>query len=173
MANLEFGSVTVDTDRIAPATRDALVHRALAHIMQNECAAAHPKADDGSHEVARNEWRMNKVAQLYNGTLGVRIGGPRKDPVEAKLADLIAKSIKARLTNAGVKLVRPKKGEDFEAYADFGNGVTRAWSAMVAATEASEGTKLRHEAERLVAAESRATKAPKAEGPVSAETLGF
>ena len=146
-----------------------LAQRGYNHIMGNECHSACPKdGEEADWTKARIEWRVAKVKQILDGTLGMREGGPRKDPVEAKFDALVVAFVKAQLKAHGHKF--PKTDDEV---IDFGNGQTRTRPQMIARAKETQGEKLMAEARRQVAAESRMTAAKKTDGPVNVEALGI
>lgn len=107
---LKIGDYEIDNERFPPAITDRLLQRAVAHILNNECAAsvlgkikrqiagADGKIDtvtqaqvDTFRETQEaivaaleDEFRQAKIAAMYDGTLSVRAAsGPSRDPVEA------------------------------------------------------------------------------------------
>jgi hypothetical protein len=192
MAQLKYGDHTVDTDAIPDAIKIVLMQRTFSHKMGNEVSAAvvsrcrtamgNPDATKDAiaewrtaHasevEAWESELRSSIVQSILDGTLGVREVGPRKDPVEAKFESLVTAYVRSVLKSGGKKL--PK---DDETIIDLGNGVTRTRSQMLANARASQGDRLRKEAEKMVRDEQRladrAEKEGKANG-LNVESLGI
>ena len=193
MATLKYGEdFSVETDAIPDAIKTALMQRTFAHKMGNEVSAAvvsrvrtaigNPDATKDAVEVWRTanaaqvttwerELRAGIVKSILDGTMGVREGGPRKDPVDTKFDMLVLQYVRSVLKAGGKKL--PK---DDETILDLGNGVTRTRSQMIANAKASQGDRLRREAEKMVREEQRlADRAEKeaAKPEMNAEALGI
>lgn len=193
MATLKYGEdFSVETDAIPDAIKTALMQRTFAHKMGNEVSAAvvsrvrtalgTPDATKDAVEAWRaanapqvtaweRELRAGIVQSILDGTMGVREGGPRKDPVETKFDMLVLQYVRSVLKAGNKKL--PK---DDETILDLGNGVTRTRSQMIANAKASQGDRLRREAEKMVREEQRlAERAEKeaAKPEMNAEALGI
>jgi hypothetical protein len=201
MANgqLTYGdNVTIDFGALPVTSQHALAQYGLSHFLGNVQAAkmvarirrdgigdteatsdmvsAWRKANTETVSVWTKEHLDAALAELHDGTVGTgRVGGPRKDPVETKLAALVLSDIRARLKGNGslLKQFNKAKADDI---IDFGGGVTRTRAQMIASTVASSGAALRKEAEKLVKEEARlAERAEKSVDKAEAtpEALGF
>lgn len=173
MAQLVFydGAVTVDTDRIANTTKEALLARAIGHILHNEAASAHPKTEDGSHVQARFDWAAKKVASLYDGTLGVRQPtGPRVDPVEQEYRRLREAAVRTWLRAHNIKT--PKREKGVEVSYNFGAHGTKTHAELLASfDQGPKAAELRKVAERNVKASARAV-AAEANGAADPSMIG-
>lgn len=181
MANgsLTYGDFTVVDPTVLPeASRTALMQYGLSHFLGNVQASklvARIRGKEGmdNSEAGRDAvkaWREanadkitawtkehldEAIAELTNGTIGTRVGGPRLDPVDKKFNSLVIAHITAQLKGVGRKL--PK---DDETVIDFGNGMTRTRSQMIANVKVNTvvADKLRGQAERAVRDEARLAK---------------
>ena len=174
MTTLTFdnGKYTIDTSTVPAPSIAVLLQQAFNHRLGNQVASAvvaRAKAETGNAELDREgmkafreanagliaEWehelRQGVVADIMAGTLGVaKERGPRKDPVEREFDSLVLSFVKASLKQSGRKL--PK---DDETVLNFGNGITRTRSQMLANAAASQGERLHKEAEKIVAERAR------------------
>ena len=174
MTTLTFdnGKYTIDTSTVPAASIAVLLQQAFNHRLGNQVASAvvaRAKNETGNPELDREgmkafresnaaliaEWehelRTAVVADIMAGTLGVsKERGPRKDPVEKEFDSLVLAFVKASLKQSGRKL--PK---DDETVLNFGNGITRTRSQMLANAAASQGERLHKEAEKIVAERNR------------------
>ena len=125
-------------------------------------------------EHALHEWRIAKAKQVADGTIGMRAGGPRKDPVEAKFDDLIMKFVKAQLKSANIKF--PKTAEELVTLPmlnEDGSNQRRTIAQMIARAKQTQGERLHPEAVEMVLAEQRALAQPKSDGEHTPESLGI
>ena len=174
MTTLTFdnGKYTIDTDAVPAASVSVMLQQAFNHRLGNQVASAvvaRAKNETGNPDLDREgmkafreanaaliaEWehelRSAVVADIMAGTLGVsKERGPRKDPVEKEFDSLVLAFVKASLKQSGRKL--PK---DDETVLNFGNGITRTRSQMLANAATSQGERLRKEAEKIVAERAR------------------
>lgn len=171
MANLTYGdNVTIDTTKLPDKSCAALMQYGLSHFLGNvqaskvvsrirsqigsdaDTAAVKAWREANKDQVAQwgAEFLQSALAELENGTIGVREGGPRKDPVEKKFEQLVVDYVRATLKARGMKL--PK---DDETIIDFGPHGTRTRSEMIANAKASQGDRLRKQAEKMIADEAR------------------
>lgn len=174
MTTLTFdnGKYTVDTTAIPAASITVMLQQAFNHRLGNQVASAvvaRAKNETGNPELDRDgmkvfreanaalitEWehelRTSVVADIMNGTLGVQaVRAPRKDPVEKEFAALVLAYVKAQLKQSGRKLPA-----NDETVLNFGAGITRTRSEMLANAAASQGERLRKEAEKVVAERAR------------------
>lgn len=174
MTTLTFGKgkYAIDTSAVPAASIAVMLQQAFNHRLGNQVAsviATRMKNETGNPDLDREsmkafreanaaliaEWehelRSAVVADIMAGTLGVsKERGPRKDPVEKEFDSLVLAFVKASLKQSGRKL--PK---DDETVLNFGNGITRTRSEMLANAATSQGERLRKEAEKIVAERAR------------------
>ena len=174
MTTLTFdnGKYTIDTSAVPAASIAVMLQQAFNHRLGNQVASAvvaRAKNETGNPDLDREgmkafreanagliaEWehelRQGVVADIMAGTLGVsKERGPRKDPVEKEFNSLVLSFVKASLKQSGRKL--PK---DDETVLNFGNGITRTRSQMLANAAASQGERLYKEAEKIVTERAR------------------
>lgn len=172
MTQLSFydGQVTVDTDAINAVVREALLTRAIGHVVHNEAASAHPKDEDG-YLAARIEWCNKKIAAMYDGTLGVRApSGPRVDPIEQEYRRLRESAVRTWLKAHNIKTPKRVKGE--EVTYDFGaHGKLSHATLLSNFDNGPKATELRKVAERNVKASARAV-AAEANGAADPSMIG-
>jgi hypothetical protein len=196
---LKYGDLVVDYHALPEASKYALAKYGASHYFGNmqssKMVTRIVKAMVGTGIDDIKVWRAanadkvtewtkehlaSALADLNNGTVGQRTGGgggPRKDPVETKFAQLVVKDIEAVLkasANPGlVKLFRKAKaGESI----DFGGGFVRTRQQMIDATVSQHGDRLRKDAEKLVRDEFRLAEKSAAgitADMVTPESLGF
>lgn len=174
---LTCGEYQVDETSLHPE----VIHNALQtwfrHKIKNEVDSAVlgklKNAPEGTNiEVLKADLtktlRDEMLRKIVSNELGTRAYGPRKDPVEVKYEELVVKKVKTWLKNNGYKY--PK---DDVTEIDFGNGKSRTRVQLIDQVKARQGEQLHKDAERLVAAELRATKAaPKGVEPVDPDNIG-
>ena len=109
--NFAWGGVEIDVDSIPEAVRGALIQRTIVHKLGNEVAAAVVKLKEGfkpkeegeefDDESATQELREKMVAKILDGTIGLRIGGPRGNTIENIAWELAEKQAEATLAPKG------------------------------------------------------------------------
>lgn len=109
---LKYGNITIDSADLPESTVNALMSRGFAHILGNEVASkvtAWKKSEDGvnadADEVkAYTEAARNTMLQkLKDGTLGVRVGGPRGTALDTIIRQVAIERLKANFAAAKVK----------------------------------------------------------------------
>ena len=198
MANgfLEYGDHKVAIDAIPVNVLHAMAQTTFSHKLGNEvdskvtarirgkeylgsdatkdAVTAWREANKSQVDTWSDTFRTETCNAIVNGTLGLRVGGPRKDPVDTKFNDLVLKSIHATIKHLPSVLKAFKKGAS-DAVIDFGGGMTRVKSDMIAARVATHGDTLRKEAEKMVREEARLAKRAEdsSEGSANPDALGF
>jgi hypothetical protein len=109
--DFNWGGVSVNLDDIPEAVRAGLMKRTLIHKLSNEVAAAVGKVRekdgktgeefDDDYEPVTLDLREKMVAKVLDGTIGLRIGGPRGNTLENIAYDLAMKQAEASLAPKG------------------------------------------------------------------------
>jgi hypothetical protein len=182
-----------DFDSLPMQSRLAIIMGGISHKGYNEVAAkvaAWKRTDEGANatdeqvHAKTGEFRAAFVKALEDGTLGTgHGGGPRKDPLQSAIDDIVEREVRAILKSIGVTPL-PKKRSDVIVFAD---AKTREYGNMLDAYldghdakgrfgEAGLPNKPRivREAERVVAANAKKEAgAAKVKGPAASGDLGF
>jgi hypothetical protein len=190
MEKIEIYGHTVDFLTLPQASQMAIVRRGLVHLLGNEQASKVvvrvKKAEaDGQKvsEEAKTVWKQEFVdaalASLLAGTVGSGVRAPAIDPVEAAMEKIATREVKLALVANGLK-VPGTKGIARDAEIAFGDGTTRTLDYLIERWLAKHGEAARKEAEKAVRAAQKLAKEKaakveglKADGPVTAESLGF
>jgi hypothetical protein len=129
MAYGEFswGGVTLDLDAIPVDTFVGLAKQGIIHKLGNEVAAGLVKVkekagEDFDEEAAKVELREAMVKKILDGTIGLRIGGPRGNTIENIAFELAMKQAEATLAPKGYwpKADRKNGVKAEEATVEFG-----------------------------------------------------
>src|SRR5215469_1836008 len=168
MTGLSYGDNTlyaIGEDALPQAVLWKLAQRTYSHIMGNEAASAlKSKTDNGGLPEGQTEeqflhtWRVAKRQQVIDGTVGLRSGGPRIDPLEKEMRDLVVKRLRAsavKHTPKGEKTVFPTKMDGTYTFAD---GSSMTLSEMVAAYTKNHLDEVKAEAQRIIRERARAAK---------------
>jgi hypothetical protein len=190
MEKIEIYGHTVDFLTLPQASQMAIVRRGLVHLLGNEQASKvvvrAKKAEADGQEVseeAKAVWKQEFVdaalASLLAGTVGSGVRAPAIDPVEAAMEKIATREVKLALVANGLK-VPGTKGTARDAEITFGDGTTRTLDYLIERWLAKHGETARKEAEKAVRAAQKLAKEKaakveglKADGPVTAESLGF
>lgn len=107
----DWGGFKVDLDRIPEAVRKSFIERTLAHKLGNEVAATvtrlkadfKPKdeGDEFDEELTTEDLRKKMLDRIYEGSIGLRVGGPRGSTVENIAWELAMKQAEATLAPKG------------------------------------------------------------------------
>ena len=167
MSDLTYGdniAYAIPEDAVPVAVLWKFAQRTYAHVMGNEAAAAlKAKRDNGgmtdgmTDEQFLHNWRVAKRQAIIDGTLSVRTGGPRVDPLVREMRTIAVTRLRAvavRHTPKGQKVVFPTKGDGEYT---FPNGQTMTLSKMVEAYLAKNGEDVKAEATRIIRERQRAT----------------
>lgn len=181
---LKVADYEIDESRIAPAVMQRLLTRAIAHILNNECAAnvlgktkraivgkegkpetvseaqleawRASEANGAMIEGWESEYCLAKIAAMYDGTLSVRVSrGPVRDPVEAAMRALAKAEVVTVLKNNGAKF--PKDDETVSIEQPNGETVQLSGDELIdrRLAHATHGERIRKVAERKVAEDRR------------------
>lgn len=111
MGTFNFNNMTVDLDRIPFDVQVAMIKRTIQHKLGNEVAAAVIKLrekagkteEDFAEEAETETQRLREemVNKIYEGTIGLRIGGPRGSTIENIAWELAMKQAEASLAPKG------------------------------------------------------------------------
>jgi hypothetical protein len=106
-----WGGVTIDLDRIPTKVQGFLMSRGIIHKLGNEVAASvgklkadyKPKeeGDEFDEEAALKDLREKMAQKILEGTIGLRIGGPRGDTIENIAFELAMKQAENTLAPKG------------------------------------------------------------------------
>ena len=181
MLQIQYGDHSVDFDALPEASKKALASRGLTHFLGNEQAAkltnwaatrvakaikelgeAPAKSDvDAATEMAtpndaeRATRKIELVAEalktLHDGTVGVRVGGPKADPIESIMSRLASVEVADVLRANKAKM---PKGD--ETVVIGGQSLTKA--ELIARRIAKHGDRLRKAAQKELADKAKATK---------------
>lgn len=108
----------IETDQIPAGALHALLVRSIRHALQNEASSPNPIGEETAEEREANlhVWRTNWIEKVYADQLGVREGGPRKDPIESEAWDLAEKDLKVQIRKLTGKTL-PSKASDMVVFA--------------------------------------------------------
>jgi hypothetical protein len=114
MGVFEWGGVKIDMDAIPNETFVGLARQGIIHKLGNEVAASLVKVkekQEKEHEgeadwefdedAAKIELREGMVKKILDGTVGLRIGGPRGSTIENIAWELASKEAEAKLAPKG------------------------------------------------------------------------
>jgi len=114
LGTYECGGLEVDLDRFPPAVVIGFVRRTIAHKLGNEVASAIIRVKDKyavdnggatmpEEDVDAEVMRMREamVAKFYDGTVGLRVGGPRGSTIENIAFELAMKQAQETLEPKG------------------------------------------------------------------------
>ncbi len=184
--NLTYGdNISIPVADIPEVSRFSLMQQAFGHKIGNEAAAtvsakiqaflgdakdstdlkAWREANREMVDAWTSEARAGIIQKIMNGTLGIREGGPRKDPVEVEVAALgLNELVQSKV------LKRSGKNDDVIT---FPNGATMARGELLKRYVAKHGDRLTPEAAKIVRARQNAEKKAEAPSVTSLEDLGL
>jgi hypothetical protein len=109
--NFAWGGVEIDLDAIPTEVQKGLMQRTIVHKLGNEVAAALVKVRekdkkegdefDEEYEAVTQDLREQMVKKILDGTVGLRIGGPRGNTIENIAFELAMKQAEATLAPKG------------------------------------------------------------------------
>ncbi len=179
---LNVSGYEIDESKINLAVTQRLLTRAVAHILNNECAAnvlgktkraivGKDGKPDSVTETQLTAWReqhsevldgwesefcQQKIAAMYDGSLSVRVArAPTRDPVEAAMRAIAKAEVVTVLKNNGAKF--PKDDETVSIEQPNGETVQLSGDELVdrRLAHATHGDRIRKAAERKVAEDKR------------------
>ena len=112
LGQFSWGGVEIDLDAIPRDTFVGLAKQGIIHKLGNEVAAGLVKVkeriekegqefDDETKEAKSIELRLAMVKKILDGTIGLRIGGPRGSTIENIAFELAMKEAEAKLAPKG------------------------------------------------------------------------
>ncbi len=183
MATFNYDNIAVDFDSLPEASRNAVIQRGINHIFGSEADAKvgsaikrriNPEKPSEVAGPAIKSWReansdesttLTETEQarlleaLQSGTLGIRVGGSRVDPMTKYMQQLAATEVFELLKKHGAigkgERKRPSGDTEFTILKEV---VT--WNGLVARrlANAKEGPRIRKEAEQHFASLARQAK---------------
>ncbi len=193
MEKITYGDFAIDASALPEASLFALLSRGFTHVLGNEIASrvhawcgaeGQANSDDKATIKAWKEANESAVAEqtavlrkaafdaIVAGTLGVRVGGPRVEPIDQAKASIARVEVLKVLAANGIKA--PKKDEKVR----FANGTEKSMAEMIASRLAhpEHGPRITKEAEKALAAKAKKFEElakSKVEGDVDADALGI
>lgn len=153
MSQITYGNHTIDTDKLPPASIDAMLSRGISHYLGNEQASrvsAFVEAEkvkgntvgDAEKATAKADFVKAAVDKLLAGTVGQGSSrGPRGTTVDTVIRQLAEKEVRAVLKAAGITMPSGEK------VVEFSDGTKLTKAQLIDRRVAKRGDALRKEAE--------------------------
>lgn len=181
-----YGTITLDFTTLPPKSLEAMLKRGVTHFLGNEQASKvsgwKARLAEGSDEAParvpsdeevsakKAEYVAAALAALQAGTVGTASRGPSVDPVEAEMDRIAKREIKAILEKNGAKFAG--KGEDRKVTFADGSAFTMDELVDRRLANATEGARIKSEAEKAIRQAAKQAEKAKGAGPLDLGSIG-